>query len=186
MTTTRCIALLRGINVGGKNLIKMADLKACFEGMGFTSVVTYIQSGNVLFTTSHKNLTKLESHIEKTLSEQFSYNSRIVLLTEQQLQKIVTAAPRGFGSNSAVYRYDVLFLKQPLTAKEAVKHLKLRERVDEVFIGDGVLYFQRFNERLTQSYLSKVVMLPIYQQMTIRNWNTTTKLFQLAEPKLSS
>ena len=78
-TMTRYVALLRGINVGGKNLIKMTDLKACFEALGFENVSTYIQSGNVLFSANKSNQAKLTSRIEEALSKTFNYKSRVVV-----------------------------------------------------------------------------------------------------------
>ena len=71
------VALLRGINVGGKNIIKMVDLKSCFETMGFSDVITYIQSGNIIFKTPEENKYVLTQQIEKGLSEQFNYQSKI-------------------------------------------------------------------------------------------------------------
>ena len=76
MKTTRYIALLRGINVGGNNIIKMTDLKVVFEEIGFTAVSTYIQSGNVLFSTQEQNKQTIEAKIEEHLSKRFDYKSR--------------------------------------------------------------------------------------------------------------
>jgi uncharacterized protein (DUF1697 family) len=73
------VALLRGINVGGSNLIRMAALKACFEAEGFCDVATYIQSGNVLFTSSGANQRTLTGRIEQALSKTFVYQSRVVV-----------------------------------------------------------------------------------------------------------
>ena len=94
--------------------------------------------------------------------------------------------PDGFGSKPAEYRYDVLFLKAPLTAAEAMKSIRTKDGVDEAFAGKDVIYFSRLTSRATQSYLSRVVGLPVYQNMTIRNWNTSTKLLALmdARPKV--
>jgi uncharacterized protein (DUF1697 family) len=175
------LALLRGINVGGKNIIKMAELKASFEDMGLADVATYIQSGNVLFRASGKNPNALTSDIEEALSVRFDYESRVVIVSEKELEKVVRNAPRGFGEDSESYRYDVVFLKHPLTAREALKSVRTREGVDEVYAGQGVFYFSRLIKRASQSYLSKIVQLPIYQQMTIRNWNTTTRLLALMQ-----
>jgi len=97
MVETQYVALLRGINVGGNNLIKMVDLKACFEKLSLAQVATYIQSGNVLFSTAETDKTRLINTIEKALSERFDYNSRIVLITHQHLKSIVEEAPPGFG-----------------------------------------------------------------------------------------
>lgn len=180
------VALLRGINVGGKNLIKMPVLKASFENRGFTNVATYIQSGNVLFESTEKNLERLTRDIEKMLSAEFSYESRVVVVSHKQLKSAVERAPKGFGTKPAEYRYDVLFLKAPLTANEAMKSITTRDGVDEVFAGKGVIYFSRLIARATQSYVSRIVGLPVYQSMTIRNWNTTTKLLALMDASTSS
>jgi uncharacterized protein (DUF1697 family) len=171
------VALLRGINVGGKNLIKMADLKACFEANGYVDVVTYIQSGNVVFTARGTGAPELASRIERMLSETFGhYDASVVLRTKAQMRAIVDKAPTGFGTDPAGFRYDVIFLKAPLTAKVAMRSISMREGVDEVVPGSGVLYSSRLVSRLTQSRLNKIVGTPAYANMTIRNWNTTTKL----------
>ncbi len=176
---TRYIALLRGINVGGNNIIKMTDLKSCFEQMGFSNVKTYIQSGNVLFNSDEKSASTLVTEIEKAISERFHYTSSIVLISQEQLQEIIANAPADFGEDSSLYRYDVLFLKPPLTAEEAIKDIRTIDGIDNLYSGKGVLYFSRLIEKAHQSYLNKLVMQPIYKQMTIRNWNTSTKLMSL-------
>jgi uncharacterized protein (DUF1697 family) len=94
---------------------------------------------------------------------------------------VVRGAPKGFGTKPDRYRSDVIFLKRPLTASAAIKQIDTRDGVDRAWAGSGVLYFDRLASRAAQSRLSKVVSLPIYQQMTIRNWNTTTKLLGLLE-----
>jgi uncharacterized protein (DUF1697 family) len=174
------VALLRGINVGGKNLIKMPTLKACFEAGGFDDVVTYIQSGNVLFRAPGSG-SALARRIEKMLSKTFEYRASVVLRSHAQMRSIVERAPKGFGADPAAYRYDVIFLKEPLTASAALKKVPTREDVDEVYAGRGVLYFSRLISRAAQSHLSRVVSMPIYQSMTIRNWNTTTKLLRMMD-----
>jgi uncharacterized protein (DUF1697 family) len=181
MSEYQYLALLRGINVGGNNIIKMADLKSCFEGMGFTDVVTYIQSGNVVFKAAEKDKIKLTTKVESTLSERFGYQSRLVIVTHKELKEVVEEAPKGFGKDLEKYRCDVIFLKEPLTAREAMKNVKVREGVDNAFAGKTVLYFSRLTSRVSQTYLTKIIALPMYQNMTIRNWNTTTKLLALME-----
>lgn len=175
------VALLRGINVGGNNLIKMTALKACFEALDFQNVRTYIQSGNVLFITPDFDRTALTSQIEDALSSAFNYQSRVVIRSHQELQAIVARAPQGFGSDPDAYRYDVIFLKEPLTAAEAMQSVCTKEGVDTAFAGDGVLYFSRLISKATQSRLTRIITLPVYQSMTIRNWNTTTRLLSMMQ-----
>lgn len=181
MSETKYLALLRGINVGGHNIIKMADLKSCFEEMEFADVVTYIQSGNVIFGSSEKNETTLTSKIERGLSARFRYNSRVLIVSHKQLRSAVQDAPTGFGSDPARYRYDVIFLMKPLAANKAMESITVKEGVDKAYEGRGVLYFSRLIAKASQSRLTRVISLPLYQNMTIRNWNTTTKLFVLME-----
>jgi len=171
------VALLRRINVGGKNLIKMTDLKVCFEANGYVDVVTYIQSGNVLFTARNVAAAELADRIERMLKRTFGhYEASVVLRTRAQMRAIVDRAPAGFGTDPEGFRYDVIFLKPPLTAKVAMRSVNPREGVDQVVPGTGVLYSSRLVARLTQSRLNTIVGTPAYANMTIRNWNTTTKL----------
>jgi uncharacterized protein (DUF1697 family) len=177
---TQYVALLRGINVGGKNLIKMTELRACFEAQGFWDVATYIQSGNVLFGSAG-SARAMTRRIEEALATTFSYRATVFLRSRRQLRDIVERAPEGFGAEPARYRYDVIFLSESLTAAAAMKSVPARQDVDEAHPGVGVLYFSRLVKRASQSQLSRLVSMPIYQSMTIRNWNTTTKLLGAME-----
>ena len=178
----RYVALLRGINVGGKNMIKMAELKACFEDHGYGDVRTYIQSGNVLFSSSGSSLAALTRDVERMLATTFDhYPASVVIRSRTQMRAIVDGAPKGFGRDPSMYRYDVIFLKSPLTAAAAMRDLPVKEGVDAAAAGKGVLYHARLISRATSSRLSRVVAMPMYKHMTIRNWNTTTKLLGLMD-----
>jgi uncharacterized protein (DUF1697 family) len=181
MMTTQYLALLRGINVGGNNIIKMVELKAGFEAMGFSNVLTYIQSGNVLFHSQEKDKAVLTTRIENGLSKRFNFEAKVVVISQKELAAILRDAPDGFGNDEKKFRYDVIFLKEPLTSKEAMKSVRVREGVDTAHAGKQALYFSRLISRASQSYLTKIIGMPVYQNMTIRNWNTTTKLLMLME-----
>ena len=173
------VALLRGINVGGKNIIRMADLRSAFEAEGFRDVVTYIQSGNVIFRAPGSTPGALTIRIEEMLASAFDYQARVALRSREVMEAVVREAPEGFGSQPDRYRYDTLFLRPPLTASAAMKEVRVRSGVDEAWAGDGVLYFSRLISQASRSYLSRLVSMPVYQEMTIRNWNTTTRLLEL-------
>ncbi|MFO7526550.1 MAG: DUF1697 domain-containing protein [Ignavibacteriaceae bacterium] len=175
------LALLRGINVGGNNIIKMTDLKKCFEAMGLSDVTTYIQSGNVMFNSDEKDKNKILNKVEEGLSRTFKYDAKAVIISYKELKGIVKNTPTDFGKDSEAYRYDVIFLKEPLTAKTAMLNVSAREGVDAAYEGKKVLYFSRLIAKAGQSYLTKIISLPVYKNMTIRNWNTTTKLLTLME-----
>lgn len=180
MAGTRYVALLRGINVGGRNKVPMADLRAAVEKVGHTDVTTYIQSGNVLFTSSEPRA-KLEAGLETALEREFGFPLVVVVRSHAQLRAVVGDAPKGFGQQPDTYHSDVIFLRAPLTPAKAMKVVKLRDEVDQAWTGRGVLYFARLSARRTQSRMSSIVGTPEYALMTIRNWATTTKLLALLD-----
>jgi uncharacterized protein (DUF1697 family) len=187
MANTQYLALFRGVNVGGGNIIKMSDLKACFEASKLENVATYIQSGNVLFETAETDTVKLTKKIESALSRAFSpYKARIVLCSQAKLKQIVRNAPKDFGSQPEEFRYDVIYLKEPLTVSEAMTNVSVKPGVDAAFAGSEVLYFSRLIAKASQSYLTRLIALPVYQDMTIRNWNTTSKILALMEARTPS
>ena len=128
------IALLRGINVGGNNIIKMRALKECFEKMGYTNVVTFIQSGNVIFEAKNENKKEISTHIESVLSKTFNYESLIVLISHLEFKKIVADVPKEWNARDDIRCY-IGFLKEPLTAEKAAQEIKINEEVDSLKVG---------------------------------------------------
>jgi len=175
------LGLLRGINVGGKNLVKMSELREALEELGYTDVATYIASGNFVFRAPRQKRAELAEHLEARLSKRFGLELRLVLLTHVQLKRVVDQAPRGFGAKTD--RCDVIFLFAPLTAKGAIAVIEMKEGVDRGWAGPGVVYFSRLTERATSSRLGRVIAKPEYQNMTIRSWGTTTKLLALMDSR---
>lgn len=174
------LILIRGINVGGKNRIAMASLKTCLEALGFCDVVTYIASGNVI-VVSDKSSKEVKAQIERTLPLSFKLNSesiKVLVLTREQLQAVIDNKPSGFGEQPEKYYSDVIFLID-VAAKEALAVFNPREGVDEIWSGNGIIYSQRLGSERTKSRLSAIVGTPVYKSMTIRSWNTTTKLLSL-------
>jgi uncharacterized protein (DUF1697 family) len=173
------VALLRGINVGGKNPIGMPGLRACFEAGGFNDVRTYIQSGNVIFSAPTAKPRALAERIEGMLEDAFAYEPTVVVRSDRQIRAVVDGAPRGFGSRPNEYRYDAIFLKEPLSARAALREVPTNPTVDGVTAGRGVLYFSRLTSKATQSRMNRIVASEIYPSVTIRNWRTTTALAQM-------
>lgn len=181
MASMKYLALLRGINVGGNNKISMAELKACLEDVGLENVQTYINSGNVIFSSS-KSAAVLAKEIEKTLPQKFNLPVpiRVLILSKKQLAEVIDKAPVGFGQQPGNYYSDVIFLIGK-SAQEAIEQLETHPEVDAAWSGDGVVYYRRLSVRRTASRMGKVVGKPIYKSMTIRSWNTATKLLKLLE-----
>ncbi len=178
MASTRFVAFLRGINVGGKNSVPMADLREVFSAAGHAEVSTYIQSGNVLFRSAAAG-PALEREIEAQLEERFGVRLVVVVRSLRQLRAVVDKAPPGFGTEPDTFHSDVIFLRAPLTGAAAMKVVKLRDGVDQAWSANGVLYFQRLSAQRTKSTMGQIIGTPEYQQMTIRSWRTTTKVLDL-------
>jgi uncharacterized protein (DUF1697 family) len=180
MARTRYVALLRGINVGGRNPVAMAALRTAFEDEGYGAVSTYIQSGNVLFDTD-RPARGLEDEIEAMLERRLGLPLVVVVRSHRQLRSVVDRAPAGFGAQPKAYHSDVLFLKGSLTPRTALASVQRRDGVDQAWPGTGVLYFARLSARRTQSRMSTIAATPAYKLLTIRSWSTTTKLLDLLD-----
>ena len=173
-------ALLRGLNVGGKGLVKMDKLKAAFTALGYTEVSTYIQSGNVLFRSEAEgDRAALAEKIETGLTGTLGFEIKAVVLEAGELSAAVQRKPPGFGEDAA-RKYDLMFVRPPLTARELLASINLKEGVDQAEAGEAAVYFSRLVARLSSSRISKITESPHYRDITIRNWNTVTKFAALA------
>lgn len=174
------VVLLRGVNVGGKNRLPMADLRSSLIDEGCADVMTYIQSGNVVLRSTLRPKPLAET-IEAMLIRRFTLDSsliRVLTLNPAQLESVVEDRPAGFGDQPDVYHSDVIFL-MGITPTDAMRVFNPRDGVDAVWPGKDVIYSQRLSAERTKSRLSAIVGTPAYRSMTIRNWNTTTRLLEM-------
>ena len=118
--SSKFLALLRGINVGGHNIIKKDDLRGCFEDLGFDSVRTYIQSGNILFRSTSTSAKELTTRIEDSLSSQFGYDAQAVVLSHRRYQAAVAAAPKGWGEDAAK-KHNAMFTLRSTTPARTLR-----------------------------------------------------------------
>ena len=172
------VALLRGINVGGRNPVAMTALAACFRDAGHEDVRTYLASGNVLFTPRPDAGPALEGALEAMLARRFGIEIPVVVRTRDELAATVAAAPADHGAPTL--RSDVFFLKHPLTVDEVWAQLpELREGVDTVSPGVGAIYFSRVAARASRTRITVLMGMPVFRRMTVRSWRTTTRLLEL-------
>jgi uncharacterized protein (DUF1697 family) len=174
------LVLIRGINVGGKNIVPMAALTASLGRMGFSDVSTYIASGNVILRSA-KRAREVKALIEAALPEGFALDDeliKVLVLTHDQLQAVVDNKPDGFGERPAKYHSDAIFLID-IDAADAMSVFSPRDGVDRIWPGTGVIYSQRLSAQRTRSRLNRIMATPAYKSMTIRSWNTTTRLLGL-------
>jgi uncharacterized protein (DUF1697 family) len=172
------LALLRGINVGGNAVLKMADLKKAVEAQGFSNVSTYIQSGNLIFESTEIKSSTVAAALENIISNNFQIKSKAVLRTFAHLEKVVSGVPAEWKTRDDLRCY-LAFTADNITPQDVMSEVKLREGVDFMQAGDGVLYMTTLLSGLTKSGFTKLVSTRIYQDITMRNYNTVQKLFAL-------
>ena len=179
---TTYLVLFRGINVGGKNKVPMAELKALLTELGFQDVRTYIQSGNAVLR-SNVSAETIARKIEGALPTRFKLDSelvRVLVLSREELEKVIAGRPRGFGDRPGPYHREAIFLMGVDTA-DAMPAFSPREGVDVVWPGEGLVYSQRLSAQRTKSRLNRIMSSPVYKSMTIRSWQTTMALMDLVK-----
>ena len=179
---TTYLVLLRGINVGGKNKVPMAELKALLAELGFGDVRTYIQSGNAVLRSNETTET-IARKIERALPTRFKLDSeliRVLVLSRADFEAAVDDRPKGFGDQPGTYHSDAIFLMD-VDAAAAMTAFSPKEGVDAVWPGDGLIYSQRLSAQRTKSRLNRIASSPHYKSMTIRSWQTTLALMDLVK-----
>lgn len=171
------VAFLRGINVGGNNIIKMVDLKKAFEDMKFSAVKTYIQSGNVLFQSKITDKRKIEQIIEKKLSTTFSYNARVIVYSKEEMNTILKSFPKIFSDDT--WKHNVMFLTHIIDKKEIASAFQIKKDIEQITYAKGVLFWSVKMSDLTRSTLMRLPTKKEYKEMSVRNINTTRKIVEL-------
>lgn len=169
------IALFRGINVSGQKIILMKDLKTLFEKTGFSSVRTYIQSGNVLF--SSPDAEGLAEKIEKAVKKNYGFHAEVIIRTPKELKKIIASNP--FAQKDDTGKLYICFFKSA-PSKEAVNSfMQLTFNGEEFSFAKTELYLY-FPDGYGKSKLNNnVIEKKLTVISTARNWNTTNKLYEL-------
>ncbi len=174
------VALLRGVNVGGNGIVSMKALKASFEKAGFADVTTYINSGNVIFKVAEKDARKLEQKIEKILVSQYKLPSKVIVRSFVEFSRLIKSLPTSW-TDDKKWKYNVIFLRQVIDSKDTLKGLDPKKGIEEAIYYPGTLLWRAKTSDLTKSSMLKINRQKIYQDMTVRNLNTTKKLFELMQ-----
>jgi uncharacterized protein (DUF1697 family) len=174
------VALLRGINVGGNNMVSMKSLKESFERMGFDDVSTYINSGNVLFRSDEKDPRKLEERIDCMLAKDYKLQPRTVVRSRAEMGRLLKTIAKTWKPDPQL-RCNVIFLRHEIDSKSLLKHIQIKPDIEAVVYCPGTLLWSAQLDALTRTAMLKLASRPIYKEMTIRNPNTTAKVFELME-----
>jgi uncharacterized protein (DUF1697 family) len=174
------VALLRGINVGGKNKVDMKQLKAVFETAGMADVRTYINSGNVIFSSTVRGKAGLAELLEDAVAKRFGFRIDVLLRDLRSMRAIVSKMPKQW-TNDNTMKCDVMFLKDEVARPSVLRQLRIRSELEDVRYASGAVIWRVDRKDVTRSGLMKLVGTPLYKQMTIRNCNTARKLLDLME-----
>lgn len=172
------VALLRGVNVGGKNMISMSSLKKSFEEMGFTGVSTYINSGNIIFQSKKADARKLERKIEQMLARDYELDSKVVVRSLSEMQELVQSLPQDWKADSE-WRYNAIFLRHSIDSEEILAEFAIKKDIEQVLYRPGALLWRVQASEVTRTQWVKLPARKIYKDMTIRNLNTTRTLYEL-------
>jgi uncharacterized protein (DUF1697 family) len=174
------VALLRGINVGGVNKVGMKQLKAVFEEAGMTSVGTYINSGNVIFSTKLRSRARLVKLLEEAIAERFGFPVKVLVRDIDNVRAVVKAISPKW-TNDQQMKCDVMFLWEDVDSPSVLDRLTFKPEIEDVRYVSGAVIWRIDRKNQTKSGMVKLVGTPLYKQMTIRNCNTARKLLELME-----
>ena len=174
------VAFLRGINVGGKNMIKMETLRAMFAALGFKNVKSYINSGNIVFETAKTDDRKLAAKIEKAIEKEFSMNIGVMVRAAREIEDVLKNNPfeGKFEDDKHVH---VFFLNEELSKEKSDLLLSNNRAGEEFAVRGREIFCYRTNDfpdsLMGKDYIGKTLKTPA----TARNWRTVNKIMELFE-----
>ena len=159
-------------------MISMSTLKASFEKMGFTDVSTYINSGNILFKTKERDARKLESKIEAMLSREHNLGSKVVVRSLSEMASLIENLPKGWNGDTQ-WKYNVIFLRHSIDSEKVLERLSPKPEIEKVVYYPGTLLWSARVSDMSRTTMQKLSSHKLFQDMTVRNTNTTRKLYEL-------
>jgi uncharacterized protein (DUF1697 family) len=172
------VAFLRGVNVGGKGIVSMAAIKTALVALGLSDVRTYINSGNVIFSTRASAVEPLTARIEKALEQGTGMAIKVLVVDHKSLGKMVDAIPRTWVDDKTMRTY-VLLLWKELDERGILDRLPNKPGIDELRYTPGAVVWRVDRENVGRSQMNRLVGTPLYKKMTIRSANTMRKLNDL-------
>jgi len=175
--------MLRGVNVGGHKKVKMDALRALYASLGLRDAQTYVQSGNVIFRTEGRDLARLRKRIEDGIEKTFGFHSDAVLRTPADLRDVVARNPFAERRGIEPKRLAVTFLASDPGQEAREKLLAMKVEPEEFRIEGRELYIYYPNGMARPKLTWPIIEKTLKTSGTARNWNTVTKLLEMAEAK---
>ncbi|GAA2900992.1 DUF1697 domain-containing protein [Enterococcus pseudoavium] len=175
------IAFLRGINVSGKNKIAMPMLKSAFETAGFSAVKTYINSGNVLFTSEIQEINQLIKKCEVLITEAFELTIPVAVVAVAELNVTIKHAPSWWNQAEETIHYAIIMIP-PLTTAEVFAAVgEIKPEYEQIACYGELIFWSAPRKTFNQARWSKIASSSVNKQVTIRNANTINKLLQMSQ-----
>jgi len=175
------IALLRGINIGGKNKISMPVLKIAFEEIGFLDVVTYINSGNIIFSSNIQDKNELISKCESTIVDKFMLNIPVTIVSAKDLSDTFRNAPAWWNIDKESINYAI-FVIPPVSVEEVFAEVgEAKPEYEKVAHYGSVIFWSAPLKTFSKTRWSKIGSSSVNKNVTIRNANTVNKLVLLTK-----
>lgn len=177
----RYIALLRGINISGKNKVPMAELKKCFEALGGMEVKTCLNSGNVIFSSDEADVAVLTDRIEHMIQREFGLNIPTFVIPQEELADILHHAPDWWGTENKEIYDNLIFILPPATFSDIYHEIGApKEGLEQIQEYQSVVFwtFDRKNYQKT-NWWSKTARMDIGSKLTIRTANTIRKIVSM-------
>ena len=171
------VALLRGVNVGGKHRLPMADLRAALAELGFEDVATYVQSGNVVFRSPKRSAAKLGEEVADTVESLRGFRVPVLVLSAQALERAAAACPYAAAPDPTRVQLAFLWSKPKRPDLEGLRALATKT---EAFELDGDVLHLHAPDGIGRSKLAAQVERKLGVEATVRNLRTVTKLLGLA------
>ena len=173
------VAFLRGINVGGHRKTKMADLKQVHESMGHSNVATLLQSGNIVFECSETDRQKLIQDIAKEYEKRLGINTDVIVRSGDELGEIVRGCPYPLTPDREP-RFLHVVLLSGLPSSDAVRNLLMYDGPEEKQISEDAMYVYYTGGSGRSKFNLPFIEKTLAVRATSRNWNTVTKIVELA------
>lgn len=175
------VAWLRGINISGKNKIAMTDLKAMFWAMGLEDAVTYLNSGNVVFSSAEEEA-KLCTQIQEKIRTQFALEIPVLVMCVDDLEKILEKAPDWWGTESKEIYDNLIFVLPPATGADVAEKMGApTEDLERIAVEPKAIFWSFDRQKYAKAHWWKQTAQPgIGEMLTIRTANTVRKVAALA------
>lgn len=170
------VALLRRINAGGNRRVPMAELRELFASLGFTDVSTYVNSGNVIFSST---TTPNQTVVENAIENKFGFTVDTLILSADEFLSIANAVPSEWQNDYTDHKSDVCFLFADVDSPDVIDRIAPKSDIETIHYIPGAVLSNVTRQNQPKSSLKRLIGTPLYARMTMRNITTVRKLAEL-------